>query len=103
MLKGSANITACQCIHMTTENDINNAQTILEGRCVECGKRLPDHQATCVHSPHYTLSDKLKHIALHIDTVMTELEGKVEENQEMLEEINDLIIKLKQRKGKDNV
>lgn len=103
MLKGSANIMGCQCIHMTIENDIKNAQIILEGRCVECGKRLPDHLATCIHSPHYTLSDKLKHIAVHIDTVLNELEGKVEDNQEMLEEINELINKLKEKKGKNNV
>lgn len=84
---------------MTNENDIEKAQIKLEGRCDQCLERLPNHQATCIHSPHYTVSDKLKHIAVHIDTVMNELEGKLEDNKEMLDEINELINNLQKRKG----
>lgn len=101
MLKCLVNTMECLCIHMMSENDIEKAQIKLEGRCDLCMERLPNHLATCIHSPHYTVSDKLKHIAVHIDTVLNELEGKIEDNQEMLEEINQLINKLKSHKGKN--
>lgn len=40
-------------------DDIERAQRALEGKCVHCGKTLPEHDADCVYNPYKQIVDWL--------------------------------------------
>jgi len=73
---------------------MEQVQTILEGRCLECAERLPHHTIRCPLNPHSQLSAGISRIQQNIDNKLEQLTTLLNENKISVEEFQDLIEKL---------
>lgn len=76
-------------------NDIDKAQTILEGKCLECNVYLPKHTIDCSQN---LLARSLRQIAVHLDNNLYKATSIVREADEaQLNDIDDIITDITKR------
>lgn len=65
-------------------NDIEIVQKILEGRCLECDRILPEHEATCSDYPVNILTNKMSSIKHFV----SERQQRIKDIIESIDDIN---------------
>ena len=76
---------------------MEQVQTILEGRCLECAERLPNHTIRCPLNPQSQLSAGIARIQQGLDDKIEQITTLLNENKISVEEFEDLIRKISYR------
>lgn len=77
-------------------------QRILEGRCLECARQLPEHEATCSDYPVNILTRKLTSVKRYVSDqqqrlkdIIKDIEDINERNEEIMRFIQEQLEKKK--------
>lgn len=77
-------------------------QRILEGRCLECNRRLPEHEHTCSDYPVNILTRKLTNVKSYVSSqqqrlkdIVKDIEDIHERNEEIMRYIQEQLEKKK--------
>jgi len=75
-------------------DEIDQAQLKLEGRCVYCKEKLPEHLNDCKKHPRYTLLKSIKDINFHLNNALTKIAEEALDEQKR-KQIEEIITKIK--------
>ena len=75
-------------------DEIDRAQLKLEGRCIYCKEKLPEHLEGCEKHPRHDVLKSVKNISHYLNNVLSDIaeKAKDETTRKQLEEI---IVKIK--------
>lgn len=70
-------------------DEIDKAQLKLEGRCIHCKEKLPNHLTDCEQHPRQDLLKGIKGISFHLNKALSNIayHADDEEKRKQLEEI----------------
>jgi uncharacterized membrane protein len=77
-------------------DSIDVAEKKLSGRCLECGERLPQHTNRCPVNPASQITRHISHIMTGIEQKMKQAQDLIESNKLDIAEVQDLLDKIKQ-------
>lgn len=75
-------------------DEIDQAQLKLEGRCVYCKEKLPEHLKDCKKHPRYTLLKSIKDINFHLNTALSNIAHHAEDDEKR-KQLEEIIAKIK--------
>jgi len=81
-------------------DDIEVVQRILEGKCPDCGLKLPGHDMDCKFNPARDLTERIERLNMHLRNEMNKLHSLILQNKITIEETKQLLKELQSRKVK---
>lgn len=75
-------------------DEIDKAQLKLEGRCIECREKLPNHLPECIKHPRRDLLKSIKDISYYLKNVLGDISKKAEDD-DTRKQLEELINKIK--------
>lgn len=79
----------------------DKVQKILEGRCILCDTRLPDHTVECEYSPYAQVQRKIDSINAELNAKIDYVTDMVKQNKITVEQFIELLDKIQTEKFKD--
>lgn len=81
-----------------TDDRIEAAQRILEGKCWHCNIVLPEHTVECPLNPNKSILDKLNNIQEQLDKKLDKIKELIDQNNITVLELADLLDDIKLNK-----
>lgn len=75
-------------------DEIDKAQLKLEGRCINCKEKLPQHLPDCVNHPRRDLLKSVKGISFYLKNALDDISKKAED-ESTRKQLEELIAKIK--------
>jgi len=71
------------------------AQLKLEGRCIHCKEKLPEHLENCVSHPRLAVLNGIKNTSYYLKTKLVKIAERAKETELSLKQLEELLAKIK--------
>jgi hypothetical protein len=76
-------------------DDVDTAQLKLEGRCVHCKEKLPEHLKNCVNHPKLAVLNNIKTSSSYLKTQLEKIAERAKETELSMKQLAELLSKIK--------
>jgi hypothetical protein len=75
-------------------DDIDKIQLKLEGRCIRCKEKLPEHLENCEKHPKHDVLKSVKNISHYLNNALNDIAEKAKD-EKTRKQLEELIVKIK--------
>jgi hypothetical protein len=76
-------------------DDVDKAQLKLEGRCIHCKEKLPEHLENCVNHPRLAVLNGIKNTSHYLKDSLEKIAERAKETKLSLKQLEELLTKIK--------
>jgi hypothetical protein len=76
-------------------DDVDTAQLKLEGRCIHCKEKLPEHLENCVNHPRLAVLNGIKNSSYYLKTKLVKIAERAKETELLMKQLAEALAKNK--------